>query len=153
MLLMGICNPSGEKDSYNGLYMTESELAGVVAQSKMRNIPVKTEHAGSEVGRVVTAFLDASGNLNCVMELDNSSLPACLAQGFVRDGLALDLSLGYTVDIQNTDNSLHATEKKILEVSLVRKGARKGCHITAYQEQGGSVVFRNQDPWVAFDMT
>jgi hypothetical protein len=87
------------------------------------------------------------------MELDSSSLPACLAQGFVRDGLALDLSLGYTVDIQNTDNNLHAKEKKILEVSLVRKGARKGCHITAYQERGSNVVFKSQDAWVTFDMT
>ena len=153
MLLMGVCNPSGEKDSYNGLYMTESELARVVADGKMRDIPVKTEHSGSEVGRVLTSFLDAAGNLNCVMELNSTSLPACLAQGFVRDGLALDLSLGYTVDIQNTDNNLHATEKKILEVSLVRKGARTGCHITAYQERGSNVVFKNKDAWVAFDMT
>jgi hypothetical protein len=153
MLLMGVCNPTGEKDSYNGLYMTESELARVVADSKMRHIPVKTEHSGSEVGRVLTSFLDADGNLHCVMELNSASLPACLAQGFVRDGLALDLSLGYTVDIQNTDNSLHATEKRILEVSLVRKGARKGCHITAYQERGSTVVFKNKDAWVAFDMT
>ena len=153
MLLMGVCNPSGEKDSYNGLYMTESELARVVADGKMRDIPVKTEHSGSEVGRVLTSFLDAAGNLNCVMELNSTSLPACLAQGFVRDGLALDLSLGYTVDIQNTDNNLHATEKKILEVSLVRKGARKGCHITAYQERGSNVVFKNKDAWVTFDMT
>jgi hypothetical protein len=153
MLLMGICNPSGEKDTYNGLYLTESELARVVSDSKMRDIPVKTEHAGSEVGRVLTSFLDANGNLNCIMELSKSSLPACLAQGFVRDGLALDLSLGYTVDIQNTENNLQAMQKKIVEVSLVRKGARSGCHITAYQDEGRKVVFKNQDAWVAFDMS
>jgi hypothetical protein len=153
MLLMGICNPTGEKDTYNGLYMTESELSRVVHDSKMRGIPVKTEHSGSEVGRVLTSFLDAHGNLNCVMELSKSSLPACLAQGFVRDGLALDLSLGYTVDIQNTDNNLQAIEKRIVEVSLVRKGARKGCHITAYQDEGRDVVFKGQDAWVTFDMS
>ena len=153
MLLMGICNPTGEKDTYNGLYMTESELSRVVHDSKMRGIPVKTEHAGSEVGRVLTSFLDANGNLNCIMELSKSSLPACLAQGFVRDGLALDLSLGYTVDIQNTENNLQAMQKKIVEVSLVRKGARKCCHITAYQEEGRDVVFKDQDAWVAFDMS
>ena len=153
MLLMGICNPSGEKDTYNGLYLTESELCRVVRDSKMRGIPVKTEHSGSEVGRVLTSFLDADGNLNCVMELSKSSLPACLAQGFVRDGLALDLSLGYTVDIQNTDNNLQAVEKKIVEVSLVRKGARNGCHITAYQEEGRDVVFKSQDAWLTFDMS
>lgn len=153
MLLMGVCNPAGEDDTYNGLYMTQRELARVVSDSKMRGLPVKTEHAGSEVGRVLTSFLDAGGNLHCVMELGKTSLPACLAQGFVRDGLALDLSLGYTVDIQNTDNSLQATEKRIVEVSLVRKGARRGCHITAYQEEGRQVVFKNQDAWVAFDMS
>ena len=133
--------------------MTQCELARVVSDSKMRGLPVKTEHAGSEVGRVLTSFLDAGGNLHCVMELGKTSLPACLAQGFVRDGLALDLSLGYTVDIQNTDNSLQATEKRIVEVSLVRKGARRGCHITAYQEEVRQVVFKNQDSWVAFDMS
>ena len=153
MLLVGVCNPAGEEDTYNGLYMTQSELSRVVSGSKMRGIPVKTEHAGSEVGRVLTSFLDADGNLNCVMELGKTSLPACLAQGFVRDGLALDRSLGYTVDIQNTDNSLQAIEKRIVEVSLVRKGARSGCHITAYQDEGRKVVFKNQDAWVAFDMS
>ena len=153
MLLVGVCNPAGEADTYNGLYMTQSELARVVSGSKMRGIPVKTEHAGSEVGRVLTSFLDADGNLNCVMELGKTSLPACLAQGFVRDGLALDLSLGYTVDIQNTENNLQAMQKKIVEVSLVRKGARSGCHITAYQDEGREVVFKNQDAWVAFDMS
>ena len=153
MLLMGVCNPTGEQDTYNGLYLTRSELSSVVSDSKMRGIPVKTEHAGSEVGRVLTSFLDAQGNLNCIMELSKSSLAACLAQGFVRDGLALDLSLGYTVDIQNTDNNLQAIEKKIVEVSLVRKGARSGCHITVYQEEGRNVVFKGQDAWVAFDMS
>ena len=153
MLIMGVCNPTGEKDTYNGLYMTATELAEIVRDNKMRNLPVKTEHAGSEVGHVVTSFLDASGNLNCVMQLSTSSIPASLAQGFVRDGLALDLSLGYTVDIQNTDSKLQAREKKIVEVSLVRKGARRGCHITAYQEEGKDVVFRKNDAWAAFDLS
>jgi hypothetical protein len=153
MLIMGVCNPTGEADTYNGLYMTATELSEIVRDNKMRNLPVKTEHAGSEVGHVVTSFLDASGNLNCVMQLSASSIPASLAQGFVRDGLALDLSLGYTVDIQNTDSKLQAKEKKIVEVSLVRKGARRGCHITAYQEDGKQVVFRQNDAWAAFDLS
>ena len=153
MLIVGVCNPTGEDDTYNGLYMTATELSEIVRDNKMRNLPVKTEHAGSPVGHVITSFLDASGNLNCVMQLSTSSVPASLAQGFVRDGLALDLSLGYTVDIQNTDSKLRAKEKKIIEVSLVRKGARRGCHITAYQEDGKQLVFRNNDAWAAFDLS
>ena len=153
MLIVGVCNPTGEDDTYNGLYMTATELSEIVRGNKMRNLPVKTEHAGSPVGHVITSFLDASGNLNCVMQLSTASVPASLAQGFVRDGLALDLSLGYTVDIQNTDSKLRAKEKKIIEVSLVRKGARRGCHITAYQEDGKQLVFRNNDAWAAFDLS
>ena len=153
MLLMGVCNPTGEQDTYNGLYLTRSEISRVVSDSKMRGIPVKTEHAGSEVGRVITSFLDEKGNLNCVMELSKSSLAACLAQGFVRDGLALDLSLGYTVDIQNTDNNLQAIEKKIVEVSLVRKGARTGCHIIAYEDDSQNVIFKGANVWKDFDMS
>ena len=83
MLVMGVCNPTVELDTYNGLYMTATELREIVRDSKMRNLPVKTEHSGSEVGHVVTSFLDASGNLNCVMQLSASSVPASLAQGFV----------------------------------------------------------------------
>ena len=57
------------------------------------------------------------------------------------------------MDIQNTDSKLHAKQKKIIEVSLVRKGARRGCHITAYQEDGKQVVFRSNDAWAAFDLS
>jgi uncharacterized protein involved in tellurium resistance len=120
----------------------------------MRGLPVKTEHAGSEVGEVVTSFLDAHGNLHCVLEINKNTLAASLAQGFVRDGLALDLSLGYTVDIQNThQNTLQALDKKIVEVSIVRKGARQGCHITGYQENGSNLVLKSHDAWVAFDLS
>ncbi len=150
---MEVCNPTGEEDSYNGLYMTATELSEIVRDSKMRNLPVKTEHGGSDVGHVVTSFLDAGGNLSCVMQLGTSSVATALAQDFVSDGLALDLSLGYTVDIQNTDRKLQSKEKKLVEVSLVRKGARRGCHITVFQEDGKNVVFRKNDTWVAFDLS
>jgi len=41
----------------------------------------------------------------------------------------------------------------VLEVSLVRKGARDGCHITAYQDPGKAVVYTatgTADPWACF---
>jgi hypothetical protein len=84
MLIMGVCNPTGEEDTYNGLYMTATELSEIVRDNKMRNLPVKTEHAGSEVGHVVTSFLDAGGNLNCVMQLSTSSVAASLAHQLIK---------------------------------------------------------------------
>jgi hypothetical protein len=152
MLVVGICNPAGEHDGYNGLYLTEDELRRVVRQGLMHNLPVKTEHCGSAIGSVISSFIDADGQLNCVMHIANDSLPADLTRGFIRKGIAADLSLGYTVDIRNHENKLHAAEKKILEVSIVRKGARHGCHITAYENDVRNVVFTPVDAWSAFKM-
>jgi len=47
MLLLGTCNPSGERAEYNGLYYTANELAGLVQSDALRGVPVKTEHTGS----------------------------------------------------------------------------------------------------------
>jgi len=137
MLLLGTCNPSGESAQYNGLYYTANELAALV-----RGVPVKTEHTGNEIGRVVSGFLDANGALQCVMEVDESTLEGAIASGFVRDGVAADLSLGYSVDVQHTDDHLKAGAKKMLEISIVRKGARKGCHIHAFQTDNAAVVYK-----------
>lgn len=153
MLVMGICNPTGEDDTYNGLYLTRNELKNVVSSQSMMNLPVKTEHAGSTVGKVVSSFLDDQGRLQCVMQIETESLSADLVRGFIRKGIAADLSLGYTVDIKNHDNKLRAAEKTILEVSLVRKGARNGCHIIAYEDDSKNVVFKDANVWKEFDMS
>jgi hypothetical protein len=153
MLVMGICNPTGEDDTYNGLYLTRNELKNVVSSQSMMNLPVKTEHAGSTVGKVVSSFLDDQGRLQCVMQIETESLSADLVRGFIRKGIAADLSLGYTVDIHNHENKLKAAEKKILEVSLVRKGARTGCHIIAYEDDRKNVIFKDANVWKDFDMS
>tara|TARA_B100001540_G_scaffold155612_2_gene137708 strand:- start:7352 stop:7594 length:243 start_codon:yes stop_codon:yes gene_type:complete len=67
---------------------------------------------------------------------------------------ALPQSLGYTVDVAHSkDKKLKAGEKRLLEISLVRRGARQGCHVQAYQDPGQEVVYVGKsDPWFAFDM-
>ena len=155
MLLLGTCNPSGERAQYNGLYYTADELAALVQSNALHGVPVKTEHTGNEIGRVVSGFLDASGALQCVMEVDEGTLEGAIASGFVRDGVAADLSLGYSVDVQHTDDRLKAGAKKMLEISIVRKGARKGCHIHAYQTDNAEVVFKSSGAdrtWDCFEL-
>ena len=155
MLLLGTCNPTGENACYNGLYYTADELAAMVRSNALRGIPVKTKHAGDDIGRVVSGFLDASGALQCVMELDEHTVEGAIAGGFVRDGVAADLSLGYSVDVQHTDDRLKAGAKKMLEISIVRKGARRGCHIHAYQQDNSPVVFKQRvgsNTWDCFDI-
>lgn len=152
MLVVGVYNPAGEADGYNGLYLTQNELRSVVSNGSMRDLPVMAEHSGSAVGSVISAFIDANGQLNCVMHLEKDSLSADLTREFIRKGIAADLSLGYTVDIKNHDSKLHAAAKKIVEVSIVRKGAREGCHITAYENDSRNVVYKPADAWGAFVM-
>jgi len=158
MLLLGTCNPRGERATYNGLYYTENELAAMVSSGALCGMPIKTEHTGASLGTVVSGFLDDSGALQCVMEVDESTVEGCIASGFVRDGVAADLSLGYTVDVQHTQDRLKAGEKRMLEISIVRKGAREGCHISAYQDANGPVVFKptadstTADAWDCFDL-
>lgn len=73
-------------------------------------------------------------------------------------------SLGYSVDVAHSDNKLRAGAKNVLEISLVRKGARDACFVTAYEEEGQGTRFRKQaahvaqqpleqDPWEAFDLS
>lgn len=152
MLVVGVCNPAGEADGYNGLYLTQVEMERVVRDGAMRDLPVMAEHSGSAIGSVISTFLDDRGQLNCVMQLETDSLPADLTREFIRKGIAADLSLGYTVDIQNRDDKLHAAAKKIVEVSIVRKGAREGCHITAFERDPQNVVYKPADAWGAFKM-
>ena len=145
MLILGTCNPPGEGDQYNGLYLKSNEIQQVVDNREMIDIPVKTEHSGQDIGKVVSTFLNDEGKLQCLMEIDEANLNGSLAAGFVRDNIASDLSLGYSVDVKNSgNNKLKAGQKRVLEVSLVRKGAREGCHILAYQDKGKDVVHVKQ---------
>ena len=155
MLLLGCCNPAGEGSQYNGLYYTASELESIVREGQLHGVDVKTEHAGNAIGKVVSSFLDDQGTLQCVMQVDESTVEGALVSGFVRDGIAADLSLGYTVDIRHSQhtNALKAGSKNLLEVSIVRRGARDGCHISVYEDKTGVVYVKDKtDPWSGFDM-
>ena len=70
MLVMGVCNPAGEEQGYNCLYFTDSELHELVCSGALRNVPVKAEHRGEQlgsdfVGSVVSSFVDAGGSQLC----------------------------------------------------------------------------------------
>ena len=170
MLVMGVCNPPGERDGYNGLYFTDHELRQLSADGRLLHVPVKAEHRGQELGRVVSSFIDPAGRLNCVMRISDNTVEGAIAAGLVKDGIAGELSLGYSVDVAHSDNKLLAGAKNVLEISLVRKGAREACFVTAFEEEGQQTRFRTQtgastrqsartqqdspqaDPWALFEL-
>jgi hypothetical protein len=56
MLVYGTCNPEGySNENYEGLYLTNADIKEITP--KMGGIPIKIEHRGVDVGRVVTAWM------------------------------------------------------------------------------------------------
>ena len=148
-MVAGICNPRGERNEYNGLYLTAQELQNLVPS--IRGTPVKAEHTGESLGRVVSGYVSDDGALNCVIRIDDS-LEGEIAKGLVRDGIASDFSLGYSVQVQHRADRLLAGDKSLLEISIVRRGAREGCRILAFCGDSDDSVFLRRDPWFAFDL-
>ena len=59
----------------------------------------------------------------------------------------------HRVLLPHTCTQLQAGAKRVLEVSLVRKGAREACFVTAFEAEGGQTHFARtqENPWALFD--
>lgn len=149
MLVAGVCNPAGEAESYNGLYLRGSELSEVAR--KMVGLPLLAEHAGKPIGHIVSAYVGSEdGTLNCVARIDDQSPYGSIVSELVRDNVARDFSLGYSVDVQHSvwegtqEGRLVAGTKTVNEVSLVRKGARERCNLFAMQPNNEHMFIKAQ---------
>jgi hypothetical protein len=131
-LFWGTANPRGEDSSYDGLYLRRSEIAELVLDRALVGLPVKVEHAGEDVGRVLSAW-QHDGRLDMLIELggEHSATPdSCVAQQFVSSKVCQELSLGYSVDMQHSQcQGLRTGQKRLTEVSIVKVGARDRCLI------------------------
>ena len=82
------------------------------------------------MGKVVSAW-ENKGTLECVLEINESILEGSIGAEFLRSGICKDLSLGYTIDMEHSKKTgtMQSRRKKLNEVSVVVKGARKNCKI------------------------
>ena len=131
-LLWGTANPEGMQN-YQGVYLSAEDIQDMIDQVNSANkrgdpTPVHVEHKGVQVGRVVTVW-EHEGKLECVLELNNKVLEGSIGSEFVRSGICRDLSLGYTVSLEQSDNGIKVGKKVLKEISGVKKGARPRCHI------------------------
>jgi len=136
-LLWGTANPEGMGEGYNGIYLSGEDIRSMVEQineahKRQEAIPVHIEHAGVGVGRVISAW-EHNKTLQCVLEMDESILEGAIGTEFVRQGIVKDISLGYSVDMEHskTGRGFKASNKRLKEISVVKKGARHKCHIHA----------------------
>jgi hypothetical protein len=134
-LVWGTANPEGLKDSYRGVYLNEGDVKSMVQQVRAANaaggagIPVKLEHTGVALGRVVSAW-ENRGTLECVLEINERVLEGSIGAEFIRTGICKDLSLGYTIDMeQSKTGGMQSRRKRLNEVSIVVKGARNKCKV------------------------
>lgn len=131
MLLYGTANPVGYGDEdYEGLYLTDKDINDITPH--MIDIPVKIEHVGKPVGKVISAWKH-DGRMDLLLDIDETGIEGALLSQFVQQGFCQDLSLGYHVQMSKTPaGNLKAGQKKVVEVSVVKAGARENCHIRGF---------------------
>lgn len=134
-LVWGTANPEGLKGTYSGVYLNVDDITSMIDQVGAANragnpIPVKLEHLGVPMGKVVSAW-ENKGALECVLEINESVLEGSIGAEFLRTGICKDLSLGYTVEMEQSKKTgaIQSRRKKLNEVSVVVKGARKNCKV------------------------
>jgi hypothetical protein len=134
-LLWGTANPEGLKDTYRGVYLNSGDIQSMVEQvtdanARGQSIPVKLEHSGVALGKVVSAWVN-QGRLECVLEINEGLLEGSIGAEFVRTGVCRDLSLGYTVEMAQSKatGQVHSRRKRLNEISIVVKGARQRCNV------------------------
>ena len=132
MLVYGTCNPAGENDAHTGVYLRKADISQLVRTGALLDLPVKIEHAGIPVGRVVSAWEHAD-RLDCVFRINDDSIDSIFAQEFVKHKKCPELSLSYQVTMQHSkDGLLSGGGKELIEVSIVRQGARNDCKIYGF---------------------
>jgi hypothetical protein len=132
MLVYGTCNPAGENDAHTGVYLRKSDISRLVQSGALLELPVKIEHTGVAVGKVISAWEHAD-RLDCVFRIDDNSIDSIFAQEFVRNRKCSELSLSYNVTMQHSEEGmLSGGRKELIEVSIVRHGARDNCNIRGF---------------------
>jgi len=134
MLVCGQVNPPPLGDGYNGFYFSESDdLAGKA--KNLKGTPLRVEHnEKTHVGQVLQGWTDAStGAMWALAEIDTTNFSGAVTAVAVEQGVFKEFSLGY---IANTKKDLKTGKivvdrKTIVELSIVKKGARDECKIWA----------------------
>lgn len=133
MLVWGTANPTGECDeTYHGVFLQHRDIDAFVQE--ICNKPVKVEHVGNPVGKVVHAWKNAQRGLDCIMQIDQNSLDGAIITSLVNNQCAKELSLGYRVRLNMSGNNKDKVclEKEVIEVSIVKKGMRPDCKIHGF---------------------
>jgi hypothetical protein len=77
--------------------------------------------------------------MDVLMEIEGDQIEGALGREFVQRGICPELSLGYHVTMSKSPAGfLRATNKRVVELSIVRQGARNGCKIRGFAPSSSS---------------
>jgi hypothetical protein len=131
MLVFGTANPAGVENNHKGVYLRQQDIADIVSSGSLVNKPVHIEHCGEPVGEVISAWKNGE-RLDCILKINNNSIDGIFAQEFVRQKKCPELSMSYNVVMENSKDGLKGERKEMLEISIVKAGARPNCNIYGF---------------------
>ncbi len=133
MLLYGCCNPPGVPEEHRGVYLRQQDIQEIVSSGSLVKKPVHIEHCGKPVGEVISAWQNGE-RLDCILKINSDSIDGIFAQEFVRLKKCPELSMSYSVVMENSGSGLSGGRKEMLEISIVKVGARPDCNILGFSK-------------------
>jgi hypothetical protein len=130
MLVWGTVNPEGEHDSHAGVLLRQKDIDDIASHGSLLGKPVKLEHKGAEIGQVKSVWKH-NNRLDCVLQI-HDNVEGLFAQDFIQSGRCKELSLGYIIDMKHSKGEITGGKKQVVEVSIVKKGARHECEIRGF---------------------
>jgi hypothetical protein len=130
MLVCGQVNPPPVRShGYNGVFFTDQDDLATQARGLV-GTPLCVEHQ-KQVGKVLRGWTDRqTGAMWALAEIDTQQLGGAMTAAAVERGQLGEFSLGYVTKMQRDGSGqVRAKEKRITELSIVKKGARDGCLI------------------------
>jgi len=133
MLVWGTVNPDGEDNNHEGVLLRQRDIDDIARMGSLVGKPVKIEHRGNNIGEVQSVWKH-NNRLDCILKI-NDNIEGLFAQDFIQSGKCKELSLGYIIDMKHSNGSITGGNKHVVEVSIVKKGARHECNIRGYTKK------------------
>ena len=138
MLVCGQVNPPPVSSAgYNGVFFSEKDNMADKAKC-LKGTPLRVEHDNRvHVGQVLDGWTDSKGAMWALAEIDTQHMKGAMTAAAVQGGQLGEFSLGYVTKMQRqAGGGVSVQDKRIIELSIVKKGAREGCRIEMQQDSG-----------------
>jgi len=133
--LVGVAHPEGMPETYNGFYMTQSEIESHV--SRKPRLPVFDEHDRSKlVGEVFNWVTGENGEMIVAIEIPEDTPQQRETAALVRSGKYKGLSLGCRHKVDPYTKKVLSSEA--MEVSVCEEGDIEGTEIYTFHSKDGA---------------